>query len=65
VTSVWYSNHGFASDCTCPRVIRKISTKDEVCCLFVQLVNNLHMMLSQVMGIPYRLHATNLHKNIK
>jgi len=63
VTSVWCSNYGFASDFTCLRVTRKISTNVEDCCLFVQLVKILHIMLSQVMDFPYRLlHITNLHK---
>jgi len=48
------------------RVMRKISTNGEDCCLFVQLVKILHSMLSQVMDIPCRLlHTTNLHKNSK
>jgi len=66
VTGVWCSNYGFASDFTCLRVLRKISTNDEDCCLFVQLVKILHIMLSQVTDIPYRLlYTTNLHKNSK
>lgn len=66
MTSVWCSNYGFASYFTCLRAIRKISTKGEDCCLFVQLVKILHNMLSQVMDIPCRLlHTTNLHKSSK
>jgi hypothetical protein len=40
--------------------MREISMKDEERCMFVQLVKILHIMLSQVMDIPYRLlHTTN------